>query len=183
MTKKVNSAFDIAFYFIEKSEVDNQYLQPQKLQSLLFLSQAYFALVARGQKLMPAVFVADERGPLEPNVYLAFSKGRPDIDLTSGLPREIEVFLDSIWRRYGHLSTNNLIDITKQNSAYKAAKDRGPRGEIFLKEMGLSVSSSDKKSNLEKDTKSKIYRTQYGKTVNVRKWEPNAKLGRNTLKN
>jgi len=66
MAAEVNNAFDVAFFFADTALAENEYLQPQKLQGLLFLSQAYFAVAFEGRKLMPAVFVADERRPLEP---------------------------------------------------------------------------------------------------------------------
>ena len=174
MPAKVNSAFDIAFYFTNKAARDNSYLQPQKLQSLLYLAQAYFCIAAKGQKLMPAVFVADERGPLEPNVYMAFSNGPPNIDINLKLPSEIEGFLNTIWRRFGSISTDKLIQITQENKAYKTAKERGHRAEILLKDMALSLNSSEKKMGTRKDSVSNIYRTQYGKAVTVKKWEPKA---------
>ena len=39
---------------------------------------------------MPAVFVADERGPLEPNVHFAFSNGSPNADTTFFLKKDVE---------------------------------------------------------------------------------------------
>ena len=90
MPADVSNAFDVAFFFVDMALSENTYLQPQKLQSLMFLSQSYYALAFEGRKLMPAVFVADERGPLEPNIYMAFSKGRPDLDVDYFLPPEVE---------------------------------------------------------------------------------------------
>ena len=76
MPADVSNAFDIAFWFADTALNENEYLQPQKLQRLLFIAQSYYCIVQKGRKLMPAVFVADETGPMEPNVYMAFSRGR-----------------------------------------------------------------------------------------------------------
>ena len=50
----------MAFWFCDRALNDNEYLQPGKLQSLLYLSQAYYATAYNGKKLVPAIFVADE---------------------------------------------------------------------------------------------------------------------------
>ena len=96
----VESSFDVAYWFIDRALNENEYLQPQKLHRLMFLSQAYFAVAYRGRLLMPAVFVADEFGPTEPNVFRACAIQRPAIE-TKRLPEIVTHFLDSIWRRFG----------------------------------------------------------------------------------
>ena len=39
MPAAVKSAFDVAFWFADTALHDNEYMQPQKLQRLLFLSE------------------------------------------------------------------------------------------------------------------------------------------------
>lgn len=175
MPAEVNNAFDVAFFFADTALAENEYLQPQKLQGLMFLAQAYFAVAFKGRKLMPAVFIADERGPLEPNVYVAFSKGRPDIDADLFLPAEVESFLDAIWRRFGHLSTEKLNGMAKGTSAYKKARGRGHRAEIALDEMRLSFVRAEKTPGVNQVVKPKLYRTQSGKNVTVQRWVPGTK--------
>ncbi|MBI1986433.1 MAG: hypothetical protein HYS64_07120 [Rhodospirillales bacterium] len=78
MPADVDNAFDIAFWFADTALNENEYLQPQKLQQLLFIAQAYYCVAYNGRKLMPAVFVADERGPIEPETTAykqAFKRG------------------------------------------------------------------------------------------------------------
>ena len=99
MPADLNNAFDVSIFFDDMALKEGSYLPPQKLHRLLFLSQAYYA-VAYNRKLMPAIFIADELGPVEPNVYLAFSRGRPDIDADLFLPFEVQKFLESIWQRF-----------------------------------------------------------------------------------
>ena len=175
MPAEVNNAFDIAFFFADTARTENEYLQPQKLQGLLFLSQAYFSVAFKGRKLMPAVFVADERGPLEPNVYTAFSKGRPDIDADLFLQPEVASFLDAIWRRFGHMTTDKMIKMTKSTGAYKKAKSRGHRAEILLNEMRASFVHAENTPGINQVVKPKLYRTQSGKNVTVQKWVPGTK--------
>ena len=175
MPADVSNAFDVAFFFVDIALSENTYFQPQKLQSLMFLSQSYYAVAYEGRKLMPAVFVADERGPLEPNIYMAFSKGRPDIDTDLFLHAEVESFLDAIWRRFGHMSTEKIIKMTKDTSAYKKAKNRGHRAEIFLSDVHESFIHAENTPGVNQVVKPKLYRTQSGKNVTVQKWMPGSK--------
>ena len=52
-----DSVFDVAVWITDRALEDGEYLQPQKMQRLLYLSQAYYGALSRGQKLIPCVFV------------------------------------------------------------------------------------------------------------------------------
>ena len=175
MPADVNNAFDIAFWFMDTAEADREYLQPQKLQRLMFIAQAYYAVAFSGRKLMPAVFVADEIGPVEPNIFMAFSRGRPDIDAELFLPHEVENFLQAVWRRFGHFDTERLTRITNETSAYKHARTRGPRAEIMIDEMRLSFARAEATPAADQVVKPRIYRTQTGRPVQVKAWQPGMK--------
>lgn len=171
MPADINNAFDVSIFFDDMATQEGKYLQPQKLQRLLFLSQAYYA-VAFNRKLMPAVFVADELGPMEPNIYLAFSKGRPDIDVDLFLPYEVQSFLESIWQRFGDYTVERLDEITNETSAYKKAFERGNRAEITLTEMKKAFKKAEKSPGVNQVVKPKIMRTQSGRAVHVQSWTP-----------
>ena len=175
MPADVDNAFDIAFWFADMALQENEYLQPQKLQRLMFIAQAYYCVAYGGRKLMPAVFVADELGPLEPNVYTAFSKGRPDVDARLFLPHEVEAFLAGIWRRFGHYTTDRLSKMIKETTAYKQARKRGNRAEILLDEMQLSFARAEQTPGVNQVVKPKVMRTQAGKAVTVKAWVPGSK--------
>ena len=175
MPADVENAFDIAFWFADTALNENQYLQPQKLQRLLFIAQAYYTVAFNGRKLMPAVFVADEMGPIEPNIYLAFSKGRPEIDARLLLPHDVETFLEGIWRRFGHHSAERLNKMIKETTAYKQAYKNAPRTEIPLDAMRLSFARAEKTPGVAQVVKPKILRTQSGKAVTVKAWVPGTK--------
>ena len=98
MPADIDTAVDVAVWFCDQALNHNEYLQPQKLHRLMFLAQGYYAVAYGGRKLMPAVFVADQMGPIEPNVYKVFTKGRPEVDVDMFLPDEAEALLISIWR-------------------------------------------------------------------------------------
>ena len=142
MPADVNNAFDIAFFFADMALEENEYLQPQKLQRLLFMAQSYYG-VAYNRKLMPAVFVADEMGPMEPNIYIAFSRGRPELDVELFLPHETQVFLERIWQRFGGLTIEQLNQMAKETSAYKQALKRGPRAEIKWQDMRTTFTRAE----------------------------------------
>lgn len=171
----VDSAFDIAFWFADTALNENEYLQPQKLQRLMFIAQAYYPIVHKGRKLMPAIFVADEVGPLEPTVHLAFSRGRPNVDAELFLPHEVEEFLSGIWRRFGHMNIERLNRITMDTAAYKNAQKRGPRAEIPRREMSVSFLENKEAPAPTQVARKKLYRTQDGKAVEVKAWMPGAK--------
>jgi uncharacterized phage-associated protein len=175
MPADVDNAFAIAFWFANTALSDNEYLQPQKLQRLMFIAQAYYSVAYNGRRLMPASFVADELGPVEPNIYIAFSKGRPEVDAQLFLPHEVETFLDGIWRRFGHHSVDRLNKMTMETSAYKQAHKRGNRANISLDAMRLSFARAEKTPGVAQVIKPKIFRTQTGKPVTVKAWDPGAK--------
>jgi len=174
MPADVNNAFDVAFFFADVALDQNEYLQPQKLQRLLFLAQAYYG-VAFKRKLMPAVFVADEMGPTEPNVHMAFSRGRPELDVELFLSHDTQDFLDRIWRRFGHMSVEQLTTMSKETSAYKKAIKRGPRAEMSWDEIRLSFARAENTPGVDLVVKPKIMRTQSGRPVQVKTWVPGQK--------
>ena len=171
----VNSTFDVAFWFSDQALNENEYLQPQKLHRLLYLSQAHYAIAYKGAKLMPAVFVADELGPVEPTMYQAFSNGRPDVQVELFLPNEVELFLNSIWRRYGHLDANRLNKITSDNNAFMIALRKGKRVEIPLEAMMAAFKKKSKNEPATDSRGGKILVTQHGAPVSVKAWVPGAK--------
>lgn len=175
MPSAVDSAFDVAFWFVDTAQNNHEYLQPQKLQRLLFIAQAYHLVAFKGKKLMPAVFVADDLGPVEPNIFAAFSKGRPDVDVNLFIGPETEEFLDSIWRRFGHHSTEKLTRVLKESEAYQRARKRGRRAEISIDDMRLAFKRAQETPGVDQVLKPKMYRTQSGRAVTVKAWTPGAK--------
>jgi uncharacterized phage-associated protein len=172
MRSAVDSSFDIAFWFSDIALEQNEYLQPQKLHRLLFLAQAYFSLAFGGQKLMPGVFVAEEIGPIEPNIYRAFAQGRPNIEAELFLSIDVESFLDNIWRRFGNLSADRLNKLCNETLAFKKALKAGKRTEITLESMMLSFTRADGTPAVDQVVKPKILLTQEGKPVTVTRWKP-----------
>lgn len=176
MPSAVKSSFDVAFWFLDTALNNNEYLAPQKLQRLMFLAQAYYAAFHRGRKLIPALFVADEMGPLEPTTYAAFANGRPSVDADVFLSAEAERILEGVWRRFGHHSAEHLTRLTKNTPAYRQAWQRAPRAEIALRAMALSFIRAADAPSPDQIVRPKVLRTQSGRAVTVRRWAPGEKL-------
>ncbi len=169
----VETVFDVAFWFTDRALNDNEYLAPLKLQFLLFLAQAYYAVAHDGHKLAPAVFVAEEVGPIEPSVYRAWSQGRPNFEADLFLPEEVEELLESIWNRFGHHSQEHLTRLVRKNPAYQASFDYALRTEIPLKAMHLSFRKAHESPPVEKIVKPRILHSpQHGAPVAVQAWRP-----------
>ena len=174
MPTAVDTTFDVAFWFADTALNHNEYLQPAKLQRLLFLAQAYYAVVSKGKKLMPAFFIADEAGPIEPTIYKAFMKGRPLVDPEYFFSTEVEDFLEGVWRKFGHYSADHLTRLTKATPAFRAAYARARRAEISFESMRKSFERPVGAPVAEQVVKPKVLRTQEGKAVVVKAWTPKA---------
>lgn len=193
----VGSSFDVAYWLIDRALNDNEYLQPQKLHRLMFLAQAYFAVAYRGRMLMPAVFVADPFGPIEPNVFRACAIQRPPIE-PAPLPDAVTHFLDSVWRRFGHHAAEFLNKQVSNHPPYAEAYALGPGSEITVKAMmafygqkppaeasagasagapaGASAGTTvNTPPSVTQVMRPRVMRSQSGKPVSVQKWMPSPK--------
>jgi uncharacterized phage-associated protein len=173
MSNTVDSIFDVAFWFADRALTDNEYLHPLKLQYLLYLSQSYYAIAYDGRKLFPAIFVAEERGPIEPSLYRAWTKGRPNFDGVKKLKDDVKVFSDSIWRRFGHHSAEHLAKLCRRTPAYQDAFKFGDRAEIILEKVTNDMILGRDLPDLEQVVKPKLIRSSTtGRSVEVKPWSP-----------
>ncbi len=173
MPAAVDSVFDVAFWFTDKALNDNEYLQPSKLQSLLYLSQSYYAIAHKGKKLFPAIFVVEEMGPIEPSIHRAWTRGRPVFDENKIASQEIKVFLESIWRRFGHHSNEHLSKLCRRTLGYQAAFERGYRAEIDFDKMAEGISLGGNLPELDQVVRPKLVRSSAtGRAVEVKAWTP-----------
>lgn len=141
----------------------------------MFLAQASYAAAHAGRKLMPAVFVADELGPMETNIYLAFSKGKPDVDVEAVVPESVQSVLDQVWRRFGHLSAELLSRMTKDTPAYREALRCDLRSEIDQGAMERSIAGLGARAGGAQSPVANVRRTHDGRSVLVKGWVPGAK--------
>lgn len=178
----VESCFEVACWFLDRAIEDGEYLQPQKLQRLMYLAQAYYGVLQGGGKLMPATFIAAEEGPIEPTIFRIFVRGRPTVDLKpiEDAPRHI---LDSIWRQFGAHSTEHLNKLIRRHPPYADAFGAAPGTEIIFETMldfygtqGLNRKPSTPVAadvpSASKVLRPKVMRSHDGKPLTAHRWMP-----------
>lgn len=129
MNSAATTSYDIAFWFLDRARIEDSYLQPRALQCLLFLAQAHYAAAYGGRRLMPSVFVMDDAGPHDPNLYRMLENGRPDIT-EFPIDKAVIVFLDAVWRRYRHDDALRLEQIVSRAGAKEKAVQLRKGAEI-----------------------------------------------------
>lgn len=177
-----DSVFDTVFWFLDRALEDGEYLQPQKMQRLMYLAQAYWGAVSRGQRLIPCVFVTSTVGPIEPTSWRVLEQGRPFIDHKTPDP-QIKHFLDSVWRRFGAHSPEHLARLVMSHPPYIEALEVGPRAEITLESMiayyGRKPSEEEPAMGappVDAVLRPRVMRSHKGKPVSVRTWIPTRRL-------
>ncbi|HEY4135853.1 MAG TPA: hypothetical protein VGO34_11635 [Alphaproteobacteria bacterium] len=165
----VRTAFDVAVWLLDRARTDDMHLPLQKLQRLLFIAQAAYV----DGLLMPAVFVAEDLGPVEPNLQRLMSDGRPEDLPAEALPRQVETFLDETWRRFAHMSTERLNGLVAKNAAYAAALAAG-RGCLVAQD-ALAGTFAAGAAKIAEDVR--MLRSQNGAPVAVRAWRPGERIG------
>jgi uncharacterized phage-associated protein len=169
----LRAAFDAAAWFLDRARADDAHLPLQKLQRLLFIAQAAYAGSpgegrAADALLMPALFVADELGPIEPNLQRLLSDGRPD-DLPVEKPSgPVAAFLEDVWRRFGHMPADRLNALVAKNAAYAAALAAG-RGTAIAP-TAFAGAFAPTPAKIAEDVR--MLRSQSGAPVAVRAWTP-----------
>lgn len=181
-----DSAFDVCFWLVHRAQQDGEHLQPQKLQRLLYLAQAYYGAASRGQKLMPCIFVTSVFGPIEPSTWRAFEHGPPQVDW-QGIPETQKHFLDSLWRRFGAHSVEHLNRLTTSHLPYQKALEDGKRSEIPFEVMTEyygrkpdSGEASDRYAapGVDSVLRPRVMRSHKGKPVSVHRWAPTKVVGK-----
>jgi uncharacterized phage-associated protein len=165
----VRTAFDVAVWLLDRARIDDIHLPLQKLQRLLFVAQAAYT----DGLLMPAVFVADDLGPVEPNLQRLMSDGRPEDLPAEALSRQVETFLEETWRRFAHMPPDRLNSLVAKNAAYATALTAG-RGTLIAQNAlaGTFAAGSPK---IAEDVR--MLRSQSGTPVAVRAWRPGERIG------
>lgn len=172
-----DSAIDVAYWFFERSEKDRQYLENERLYHLIFAAQLNYAQKFKGQVLVPSLFVCDELGFTEPNLFKMFSLGRPFMPVVK-FSDPIEAFLESIWQKYGKLNLFEFTQLIKNSTAYKECFTEGEKHLINVNDIlgKFKAAPVSKKENLRK----KMLISQNG-PVMVSQWNPR-KIETNAMK-
>jgi uncharacterized phage-associated protein len=184
MAIAVKSCLDVVFWLSDQALNDREYIQPQKLHRLMYLAQAYFAVAYHGRKLMPATFVTDAFGPVEPTVFHTFAYGRPNMIEGNALSDQVSHFLDGIWRRFGQYTADQLTKKVAEHAPVAMAMAKGINEEIPFDEMvkfyTTEAAARSAKTpghavdHVDQVVKPRVLRSQSGKPVSVVSWKPKA---------
>ena len=172
----VRSSLDVALWLSDRALGEGEYIQPQKLHRLMYLAHAYFSLAYPSMKLMPAVFVIEEFGPIEPTVFHALAWGRPSQLDANMLPEVASVFLESIWGKFGSFRVDHLNRIIDAHVPVSETAAKGPGHEIPMDRVAafLASEAAVKKGvkPVEQVVKPRVLRSQAGRPVTVTAWRP-----------
>ena len=158
------TSLDVAIWFLDRARTDDSHLPFQKLHRLLYLAQSLYA-AQKGSLLMPAMFLAEEIGPSEPNIHRLLADGRPEEILIETPTGQIRDFLELIWDRYGHMSIDCLNELIAHNRAYVETR----RGYVIdTAAMAAAIVAPAPQA----ERAQRVLRSQNGAPVRVRAWSP-----------
>lgn len=175
--RPVDSVFDAAEWFLDTALNCGEYLQPMKMQYLMYLAQGYYAAITKGKRFIPCVFLATERGPVEPNSYRLYGSERPALSGRK-TDRVTESFLQTIWARFGAYTPDYIFRLISSHPPYAEAFAAGEGTEINLASMADYYAGCAEKDERLKNAEfgtTRILRSQSGKAVAVKKWLPSKK--------
>ena len=158
------TALDVAIWFLDRARADDCHLPFQSLHRLLYLAQSHFA-VQFGGLLMPAVFLAEDAGPVEPNLQRLLADGRPEEIVVETLIGQVRDFLGVIWDRYAHMPVERLNDLVARNDAYRET-GRGQVIDVAAMAAAVAAITQPPQPPL------RVLRSQTGAPVTVRAWTP-----------
>jgi uncharacterized phage-associated protein len=158
------TALDVAIWFLDRARADDSHLAFQKLHRLLYLAQSLF-IAQTGGLLMPVIFLAEDSGPVEPNLQRLLADGRPDAITVEAPIGTVRDFLESVWVRYAHMPTERLNELVARNRAFMETA----RGHVIdPAAMGQALAQPV----LPPALPLRVLRSQSGAPVAVRTWSP-----------
>ena len=129
-----DSALDVAGWFYKRAKTEGLYLEHERLQHLLFLSQSHFALSNKNSMLMPSLFVCGRDGFFEPTIAKMIANGNNQFPETE-FNKQITLFLEAIWKKYSNLSLRDLSDLIKSHTSYDKYYISGKKNIVSLQDM------------------------------------------------
>ncbi len=172
-TPQTDSALDVAGWFCQKAKSQGLYLEHERLQHLLFLSQVHYAISNSEAMLMPSIFICGRDGFFEPAIAKMATMGCPDFP-EPRFEKKINLFLEAIWKKYASLSLRDLGDLVKTKTSHEEYYVSGKKNAVTLQQMtkGFRVAKhvSEDRPVMAKEGK-KILISQNGPVI-VSKWTP-----------
>jgi uncharacterized phage-associated protein len=151
-------------------------LSARRIHYLLYLTQAHYVAEHRGQKIMPATFLATQVGPVEPNIHQLFAGGRFVLEANDP-PCVVEDYLIEIWNRFGGKTLKQLEELVEQDGAWRPVFRKGALLEIPVELLfraygrGAGAVPLDRRPTAGKNrNKEQEYWTLTGKKAE--KWKP-----------
>lgn len=151
-------------------------MSARRIHYLLYLTQAHYVAEHRGQKIMPATFLATQVGPVEPNIHQLLAGGRFVLE-ANDLPRVVEDYLIEIWNRFGGKALKRLEELVERDGAWRPVFRKGALLEIPAELLfraygrGADAVPLDRRPSAGKiRNKEQEYWTLTGKKAE--KWEP-----------
>jgi hypothetical protein len=124
-----------------------------------------------GTTVDASVFVIDEAGPVDPNLYREFENGGPNVSEMT-MDEEVLVFLYAIWPRYRDDDPLKIDRLISRYGNGEEAVEKPDGSEIPVSAMMRMFARESEKP----DTGSKMHRTATGKAVKVTAWTPPMKV-------
>jgi len=175
------STLDIAWWFQARCESAGEALSARRMHYLLYLTQAHYVAEHRGQKIMPATFLATQLGPVEPNIHQLFEGGRFVLEANDP-PRMVEDYLVEIWNRFGKKTLKQLEGLVERDGAWRPVFRKGALLEIPAELLyrayggGADAVPLDRRSSAGQNrNKEQEYWTLTGKKAE--KWTPGVSNG------
>lgn len=134
--------FDVADYFIYKSNFDNKArrtISPLKLQKLIYYAQAWHVTLNDGKKMFDENIEAWVHGPVVPSVYRKYKhygynfiseeiKQLPP-KLNEKEYKNIKKTLELVWELYNELDAKTLEKMTHSEAPWQQARKGIPNHE------------------------------------------------------
>lgn len=161
----VPSAFDAAYWFLQFADKKQFFIEDEKLHHLLFLAQIVYMQRHGDEILFPSMFIATEKGFLEPNLLKVFANGHPYMPHIK-IDDKTAVFLEQIWDKYAHLPLLDLRSTIKQSQAFQSYYHKDNIIAVDMKQISELF-----KTDKEKTPNNRIRMSQHGPVV-VSQWQP-----------
>ena len=169
----IKSIFEIADWFFRRADQDDVYLDKEKLQHLMFLSQVHYALTNNFKPLFAGFFICTKLGFEDPNLSQILNFGLP-LMAKPDFEKSINTFLEVIWQKYSVLSNLELSNFIKNSDSYLDNIETSSPLSLSLEELTTKF-----RNNLKRETTSissstsqtKVLISQNGPVV-VSKWQP-----------
>jgi uncharacterized phage-associated protein len=170
------STLDVAWWFQARCESTGGTLSARRIHYLLYLTQAHYVAEHRGQKLMPATFLATQVGPVEPNIHQLLAGDRFVLEANDP-PRVVEDYLIKIWDRLGGKTLKQLERLVERDGVWRPVFRKGALLEIPAELLfraygrGADAVQLDRRPSAGKNrNKEQEYWTLTGKKAE--KWDP-----------